>query len=528
METQSLERSPRIAADPAPPRGVLVRTLPAIISSLAVVAGIALRWAYLGSKSLWFDEGYTAWAISLPVGGILKVIRVDTAPPLYYLLLRGWTHSFGRSEAGMRSMSALIASASLLVCVAIACRLLKSAWGRTAAIVLFSFSFMQIAYAHEARFYAMMTLMGAIDFYLVLLVCERSGFWRLAALVIAWAISLYTNNLMGLYLACLGVAWLILPGRRPVVGRLKDVVTVTLAAGLLYAPWLPAMLAQAKRLQAGFWPAVPDGWLLLRTIGVMAGAHEQALGSADWSKFVRVDAVLAALAVVACISRKNLRLVLALVSFGVVPIIFVYVYSHLGQSIFVERVFLPSGIVMPLLLTLALESVRTRPAKFLAIAGVVWFAWLSFRSLPGRFTGDQTEDWRDACAYADQTPAAIPSERRLTICVANEGEMLYDYYQRHSDYAPRSNLTGIPQDFFQLDPPRTLQRASKDSDLDPLRQTLRDGNYDSIVMICSHSWWGDADERGIALVSKQFARLEERQFPQIRVIRFGRGKGIPR
>ena len=36
------------------------------------------------------------------------IIRADTAPPLYYILLRGWVRVFGFSESALRSMSALM------------------------------------------------------------------------------------------------------------------------------------------------------------------------------------------------------------------------------------------------------------------------------------------------------------------------------------------------------------------------------------------------------------------------------------
>ena len=93
-------------------------------------------------------------------------------------------------------------------------------------MTLFSFSFMQIAYAHEARFYAMLTMLEAIDLYLVLLICDRSSPLRVAGVAIAWTCSLYTNNLMGVYLAFLAIAWMILAGGRPIGLRLRDATIV--------------------------------------------------------------------------------------------------------------------------------------------------------------------------------------------------------------------------------------------------------------------------------------------------------------
>src|SRR5450432_3945764 len=90
-----LVRRNRLAAKAASP--VLV----SVVIWGSVIAGVGLRFAQLGKSSLWFDEGYTAWAAAHPVGEIVRIIKADTAPPLYYILLRGWTHLFGFSEAGL-------------------------------------------------------------------------------------------------------------------------------------------------------------------------------------------------------------------------------------------------------------------------------------------------------------------------------------------------------------------------------------------------------------------------------------------
>src|SRR5580700_11126504 len=101
------------------------KRIPEAIVLVAILCGIALRFAQLGKMSLWFDEGYTAWVASLSPTQIIRMIRVDTSPPLYYLLLRGWVGMFGHSEAAMRGLSALFSSAALLVFYGIARRLLR-------------------------------------------------------------------------------------------------------------------------------------------------------------------------------------------------------------------------------------------------------------------------------------------------------------------------------------------------------------------------------------------------------------------
>jgi 4-amino-4-deoxy-L-arabinose transferase-like glycosyltransferase len=497
----------------------LVRALPIVIAVMAAASGIALRFARLGQNSIWYDEGYTAWAIDHPVSEIIRIIRVDTAPPLYYILLHGWSLVFGRSEAALRSMSALMGSIAVLVFAAIACKLLQSAWTRASAILLFSFSFMQIANSHEARFYSMMTMMGAIDLYLVLLICRRSGIWLLAANVLAWIVSLYTNNMMVVYLGCLGLAGLILPGEQTFKQRLKNLLIVSIPAGICFLPWLPALLGQTRRIQGGFWPDVPDLHLLARTISVLSGVHEHSLPAGDDWFYVTSLAILGVSAV-ALVHPRTRQPAAGLIAFGLLPIALIFVYSQFRQSIFMERAFVAGGLVFPLLIGMSIEAAKTRPAKMLSAAIIISLTLMSFKSLPMHWRGEHAEQWREACAFADSPVANIPAASRTIICVANEGEILYDYYSRHSDYSTHAGLIGVPVSFFAMDPPQTMQRVQSDRDLNAFRETLSRIKSDELVLIASHSWWGDHDEKALAILEKNYQKIDERQFNQIKVFRF--------
>ena len=165
-----------------------------LATAAAVVLGVWLRWHDLSAHGLWFDEGYTAWVVSLPVGQLIRAVRADTAPPLYYLLLRAWAAVFGHSEAALRAMSATAATVGLVAFLPVVRRLLADPWARAGAVALYAASYMQAAYAHECRFYAGMSMLGVVDLYLVLLACERATVGRLAGVAAAWTLSLYTEQ----------------------------------------------------------------------------------------------------------------------------------------------------------------------------------------------------------------------------------------------------------------------------------------------------------------------------------------------
>jgi hypothetical protein len=534
------------------------RSIPQIATAVSLIAGIVFRWLQLGKKSLWFDEGYTAWVVSHPVREIIRLIGADTAPPGYYILLRGWVILFGSSETALRSMSALASSLALLVF-----------W--RVAVAVFAFGYMQVGYAHECRFYAMMSLLGVADFYLVMLACQRSTPVRLLALAVCWSISLYLNNVMAIYLACLGIAWLLLPGSRPIRNRLIDAAIVTAVAAAAFAPWLPRVLAQSKALEGNFWPDTPDFWLVNRTIAVFAGVDERSFDRIDLPGFYRIGpaldwlqvnafywiafAITAGVLITAVFGRRW-RWPAALALLGVGPILIVFVYSLIGQSIFMDRAFMGSSFAVPLLVALpwtlrsplpvlrerrgdsataperarvrvssgveqtpahrdsvldyaAADLPMTRPGliRLGRIALHVWLVLLAVMIAPSLWSqrlSEHSEDWRTLSALA----APHPGHRQLTVFVANEGELLYDYYARHGDYTPSPDQTGTPADYFAIDPPHTMIRVKTDADVEALRHRLDRSDFDQVVLVASHRWFADHDDRTYRIVDGRYKLVD--------------------
>jgi uncharacterized membrane protein len=85
------------------------------LAALTVLGG-ALRFATLDRQSFWFDETTTASLLRRSLGGMLREIpHVEATPPLYYVLAWLWARVFGFDEAGIRSLSALAGTATVVV-----------------------------------------------------------------------------------------------------------------------------------------------------------------------------------------------------------------------------------------------------------------------------------------------------------------------------------------------------------------------------------------------------------------------------
>ncbi|MGD0390194.1 MAG: glycosyltransferase family 39 protein, partial [Tepidisphaeraceae bacterium] len=244
------------------------------LACLGVAVGVCFRIGHLGRESLWFDEGYTAWIVSHSPGEIIRLILADTAPPLYYLLLHGWTEVFGRSEIALRSLSTVCSILTLLVAFGIARRMLRNPAAVAAAMWLMSLSFLQTWFAREARAYALMGLLGVAAFdWLQRHLAAGHRRW-LIPLTLLIATEMYTHNMMAPYAMGLLLAWLVLPSEHSMRRRIAEIALVTGVAAVIYLPWaIGGLPAQLDMIQHAFWVDPLKRGNFLKAIVAMLGVQ---------------------------------------------------------------------------------------------------------------------------------------------------------------------------------------------------------------------------------------------------------------
>jgi 4-amino-4-deoxy-L-arabinose transferase-like glycosyltransferase len=275
----------------------LIRThgshVAALLAVLALAAG--LRVALLDRQGLWADEVFSlaiATGHSLehpaaeadprqgdyveartplpadayrrylqhedPPAGFHRVLRAvrlsDTSPPLYYLLLNGWTRWAGASDAALRLFSALWALASIPLLWVIARRV----GGEAAAlptVVLFAVCPLGLYYSVEGRMYSLLVFlvvsMVALTFALR---TEGAKPWRVGPWAAVSAAALLTHYFACfVWVACL--AWLAMTSGR--IRRSWLVGGVVLTA-LLVLPWYAVVPETLGRWRVtGYWLYVP-------------------------------------------------------------------------------------------------------------------------------------------------------------------------------------------------------------------------------------------------------------------------------
>jgi uncharacterized membrane protein len=225
------------------------RRSPLLWPAALFVLALALRLAALGAKSLWFDE-----ALSLDDSTSVRT-RFGSGfhPPVYYVLLHGWTALFGASDLSLRLTAVLPGALTVPALYLLGKRLFGRREGLAGALLLCTAS-LHVEFSQEVRMYALATFLVTVAALLVAECVERepgadarTRYGLAAAVTAAFALAAGTHYLTLPVLIGLGVALLAEPRRgAPVLGRLALVVAPVLAAGLLVV----RIIGYGKQLRA--------------------------------------------------------------------------------------------------------------------------------------------------------------------------------------------------------------------------------------------------------------------------------------
>ena len=157
------------------------RRVDAWIVGLAALAagGAALRFSTLRVQSFWLDEAVTHSLVTRTLSSMLGAIpHSESTPPLYYLLAWVWVRVFGAGEAGLRSLSAVFGTATIVL-LALTARRLAGNRAALAAAALAAANPLLIWYSQEARAYALLVALCALSLWCLLREDWRG--WTLAA-----------------------------------------------------------------------------------------------------------------------------------------------------------------------------------------------------------------------------------------------------------------------------------------------------------------------------------------------------------
>jgi 4-amino-4-deoxy-L-arabinose transferase-like glycosyltransferase len=207
-----------------------------------------LRFATLDLQSFWYDEAFTPVHVLHPgLGATLSAVsHTENTPPLWYLLIWGWSRLLGTGEVALRSLSALAG----VLTVPVAWGIGRELAGRRAALAtaaLVAVNPLFIWYSQEARAYALFTLLAALAMLCFLRALREPSARRLAAFAVVGSLALLTHYFAVFLLAPMCV-WLLVAGsrqRRPAALANRSAALMAVGTvGVVGVALIPLIVAQ--------------------------------------------------------------------------------------------------------------------------------------------------------------------------------------------------------------------------------------------------------------------------------------------
>lgn len=257
--------------------GHVLRRHPWLAPLIVLLLAFAVRFHALGAQSLWNDEGNSLRLAERPIPDLVDAAGRDIHPPGYYLALKGWTALAGRSEFGLRALSALQGVLTVALTIALGRTLFGRGAGALAGLFVALNPF-AVYYSQEARMYAQLALLSAASMTLFarwlkgftsppaslrsarpLSMFSVSSVVKLLPLALVNAAGLYTQYSFPFTLLAQGalfVAWLVWHRRagRSLGGAVTSFAALNLLTLALFAPWLPTAWRQVTT-----WPRTGEG-----------------------------------------------------------------------------------------------------------------------------------------------------------------------------------------------------------------------------------------------------------------------------
>lgn len=354
-----------------------------LLALSAVVAGAALlRFFALGADSYWEDEWATMELVRLPFGDMLEGVRErEATPPLYYALAWLWGKVLGYEPAALRSLSAVLGTATVPIAYLVA-RHLRGHRAGIVAAVLVATSPLLVFYSQEARSYALLVALSSLSLLLLLRAVDEPTPGRLAAWAVAGALTVQTHH-FGTFLLAPEAAWLFLAVPRD---RRRDAAIAGAGVALAAASGASLALGQEDR---GAWI---DSFYPLGDRIAEVPKHLLA-GFQVWEGWLWAPAlVLVAVAALACADREGWRRAVLPGALGVTAIALPLALVALGSDYLITRNVIAS--VVPLLVAVAVVATgpRRRAVAAGALAGVAAL-WIAILVVAHGDDGLRRPDW---------------------------------------------------------------------------------------------------------------------------------------
>ena len=422
------------------------------VAASAAVAGLVGLSLLLRATQLhagfWIDEGISVGVAHHHWTSIPHLLRQDGSPPAYYMLLGLWIRVFGDGEAATHSLSLVFSLASIPVAYVAGRSIYDRRTGFVCALLVAVTPYLTY-YAQETRMYAFESFLS-----LVAVLAYVNGILRgrpawAALLVPTLALMVYGHNWALFFCVALALAT-VLYAR----DRLRTFGLVAAGVAVLYLPWVPTLLSQAKHTGAP-WSTRPSFHELFTATGAVLG------GDAPFIAFVVAAAAGLAFA------HGRIERVLAVLAGA--TILLAWLSSQISPA-WTTRYF--SVVLGPVVLLAAAVVTRGGRVGIVALVAVLFLWW-------GFSVRNEKENAKQIAAQV--APFLQPGE--LVVSTHPEQVPVLRYYLGGGlRWATTLGPVPDPQVFDWRDAVTRLRAAQPRTTLDPLLASVPRGREFVVVV----------------------------------------------
>jgi hypothetical protein len=375
--------------------GRLASTRSAVLWGLAGLTGLglAVRFASLGVQSYHHDEVITvARVIPGSFTQMLHSVRdSESNPPLYYVAAWGWAKLFGSGEVGVRSLSALLGTATIPLAFLAAREALNSRAGLICAGIV-AVNPMLIWYSQEARSYALLVFFGAASL-LFFLRARRSGSGTDLALWTLTSAGALSSHYFAVFAVAIEAAWLLVALR----SRRRAVLPAIAGVALVGAALLPLIAAQANPAHIGWIDETPLSSRFLQTgASFLIGETGHVIAEPPRERYALIPAALIGVGLLLLGLRgstRERRAALPSLAVGIGVAALAGLAALAGKDYVVERNLLPALVPLAVVVAIGFSSRRAQRVG-LACATLLCAYWLGYAVLVARTANLQRPDFR--------------------------------------------------------------------------------------------------------------------------------------
>ncbi len=238
-------------------RGFAARVASAWPAMVVLVVAALLRLHDVAADRFWKNELFSLTWVRHPFAWLVgEGMRIETNPPLYYIVLKGWVAVFGTGEAAARMPSVLAGVIAVGLTIKLGRELGNPRAGLLGGLLL-AVTPVQIVYSHEARAYgllpmfAVMAMIGANRLLRAANAATPASATPPVSAAVWFGLGaaglLHTHATGAFAVAALGLVMLLALWDTPHPGpALRRLVVASLVAGMVAAPVLLALARQSN------------------------------------------------------------------------------------------------------------------------------------------------------------------------------------------------------------------------------------------------------------------------------------------